>query len=147
MHILADAGDACLQRLGVDLRARARQRHQLGTARIEGRRTAFVDFDMRLFIAENTLPRPYEMGEDDAVRRGAGRNPHHLARGFEQVRKGRVERLADRVAVIGGVDMIGGGKRLHYGGVDGGGIVRKKAHGGHDVALSAGCDVMLSRYL
>src|SRR3546814_14792897 len=74
--------------------------HQLRAARIEGWRAAFVDFDMRFLVAEDSLPRPHEMREDDAVRRGSGGDPHDLAVGFEQLGKGRVERLAERVAVI-----------------------------------------------
>ena len=41
---------------------------------------AFVDLDMRFLIAEDALPRPHEMGEDDAVRGGAaGQSPRLTA--------------------------------------------------------------------
>src|SRR3546814_4724408 len=76
MHILPDSRDPRLQRGGVELGPAPRQRHQLRAARIEGWRAAFVDFDMRFLVAEDSLPRPHEMREDDAVRRGSGGDPH-----------------------------------------------------------------------
>src|SRR3546814_8952625 len=79
----------------------------------------FVDLDMRFLVTQDALPRPREMGEDDAVRGGAGRNPHRFAIRLEQVRKGGVERAAERVAVIGGVDTICGDHRFHHGGLHG----------------------------
>ncbi len=47
----------------------------------------------------------------------------------EQIGEGAVERLAERVAVIGGIDMIGARDRLHDLRADGRGIVREEAHG------------------
>src|SRR3546814_3014468 len=56
---------------------------------------------------------------------------------LEQVRKGGVERAAERVAVIGGVDTICGDHRFHHGGMHGGGIIGKETGRGHEPPLEA----------
>ena len=99
---------------------------------------------MRFLVAEDTLPRPHEMAEHDAVRRGAGRDPHDLAIGLEQLGKGRIERLAERVAIIGRIDLVGGHQRVHHRRVDGRGIVGKETGRSHGSRLSAGGYALLT---
>src|SRR3546814_13808807 len=50
---------------------------------------------------------------------------------------------AQRVAVIGGVGLIGGRQRLHHGRMHGGGIIGEETGRGHPAALSAGRDTRL----
>src|SRR3546814_18217992 len=95
---------------------------------------------MRFLMTEDALPRPHEMGADDAVRRGPRRHPQDFAIGFEQVRKTRVERTAQRVAVIGGVDLLVRRQQLPHGRIHGGGIIGEETGRGPHASLSYGDD-------
>src|SRR3546814_10612000 len=73
----------------------------------------------------------------DAVRRGPGRDPDDFACRLEKLRECRVERLAERIAVIGGVDLVRGRHRLHHHRMDGRGIVGEKRSEEHTSELQS----------
>jgi len=51
------------------------EQHQLGAAGKEAGRAGFVDFDMRIAVAQDCPIRRTKRGEAEAIGRGAGRDP------------------------------------------------------------------------
>lgn len=96
---------------------------------VEPGRPALVDLDMRFAMADHAAMRLDQAGERKAVRRSSGRGPQHSAVPPEDLGKGSIEPLAQRIAVIG---RIGGVRRLHRApqrGMDRSGIVGEEQHG------------------
>ena len=121
---IRDRRDAFGRQLG----ARPGDRHKFGAVRIEFGRAAFVILDMRVAVAQHSAERRAQGGEGERIGGGSGRHPQDGDLAPEQFGQARIERAAQRIAVIGGVDPV---RCLHRGEdrrMDRGRIVREKAH-------------------
>jgi hypothetical protein len=123
VHIRTDAVAGRDDRFGVDLRPGPIEQHELAAAGKKAGRAGFVDLDMRVLVAQDGPIWRAQRAKSDAVSGGAGGHPESADFRLEQVGEGAVEPLAQRIAVVGGVDAVRGGDRRDYVGVRGRGIV------------------------
>src|SRR5205823_13022176 len=107
---------------------RALEQDQLGAAGKETRRSCFVDFDMRVFVADDAAVGWAERRKGETIRRSACRDPKGADFGLEQLGKSAVEARAPRIVVVGRVELVRSGDRLHHLRVRGGRIVGDEAH-------------------
>ena len=97
--------------------------------RVEFRRAAFVVLDMGVAVADDAAVGRAERGEREAFAAVPVATQSAVDLGLEQLGEGAVEPRAPGVAVIGGVEPVGGGDRRHHLGAGGGRIVGEEAHG------------------
>ena len=120
VDIVADRIDRCANGLRRQFGASAFCQNQLGPVEEKTRRTAFIHFDMRFFMADYRSVGRDHGGEREAVRCGPGACPEYRAWAAEQLRKPVVQRRAQPIAVIGRIGLVGGlegvpDRRVHCG--------------------------------
>ena len=129
MHAARNRGEHCRNPVRIKFRAPTIGQQQLGSVEKEPRRAAFVAFDMRFAVTHHTAMRLDHRRQGQAIGGRAGGSPQHRAVAPEQIGKGRVELLAQRVAIIGRIRSVSRAQRIPYFGVDARRIVGEKLRG------------------
>jgi hypothetical protein len=85
---------------------------------------------MRVAVTQDAAVRWAQGRQRQAVRRRPGGHPQRPYWRFEQVGESRIEAATPFVAVVGGIEPVGGGDRVEHRRVGGGRIVGEKTHEG-----------------
>ena len=128
VNVLADEVECSGCRIDADLGSGAVEQNQLGAAGEKTRTAGFIDLDVRVLVAEDATVRRAQRREREAVGCGSARHPERADWPAEQVGEGSIEALAPLVTVIGGVEPVCGGDRLHHFRVHRSGIVGEETH-------------------
>ena len=131
LHPVHVIGNSVERRCGgcrVELCAFAFTKQQLCPVGVKFGRAAFIVLDMRVTVAKDTAVGWSQAGKRERIGGGAAGNPQCGDGRFKKLRKSRVERFAQRVTVIGGINMVGSGQSLKHGWMNRGGIIREKTH-------------------
>ena len=128
VDIAADRGQQGVDGLRRVFGVVAANGHQLGAVGIEGGGAALVVFDMGILVADDAPVWLDHSRQRQTIGRRTARRPEGRTGAAEHRAEGLVQRLAQRVVVIGRLRAIGGAHCVPYGGVDGGGVIRQELH-------------------
>jgi hypothetical protein len=125
VNVVAHGREKSLYALRIELGPLPFGQQQLGAMRVEFGRPAFVILDVRVAMAHDAAIRRAKRGKSERICRRSGGDPERLHFGLEKLGESLVQPRARRVAVIGGIDVIGRGDRRQHFRANRRGIVEK----------------------